>query len=198
MNGTGIVILAAGNSSRLGRPKQLLAWQDNLLVQRITAESFKAALQPVVVVTGANAAAVSEALTAYDVISTFNQNWRQGMGSSIAIGIAHLLLLDAELENVIIAVCDQPFVTADLFSELYRRKAETGRNIVACSYEDTVGTPVLFGKKYFEKLRNFSGEEGAKKLLKLFASDVAEVSFPEGAIDIDTDQDYLDFLNMQQ
>ena len=89
---------------------------------------------------------------------------------------------------------DQPFVTADLFNNLIEQKENSDRLIIASSYENTVGTPVLFDRKYFDSLSSLKGSEGAKKLLKQFQDDVATVAFPLGGVDIDTQEDYRKLL----
>ncbi len=190
MNETGIIILAAGSSSRLGKPKQLLSYQNKSLIEHITGEAVKANLHPIVIVTGANAEQVSLALNKKDEEIVYNEHWQQGMASSIVAGISKMLLLDDDVEAALIAVCDQPFVTAELLQALINKKAETGKGIVACTYADTAGTPVLFDRKYFIDLQQLKGEEGAKKLLKLYEADLVTVSFPQGSIDIDTEADY--------
>jgi len=80
---------------------------------------------------------------------------------------------------------------------LIQKKVETGKGIVASTYADTIGTPVLFDRNYFKYLQDLKGEEGAKKLLKMYNNDVATVSFPQGSIDIDTEEDYKKLLNQQ-
>ena len=198
MNKTGIIILAAGSSTRLGKPKQLLSYQNKSLIEHITGEAVKTNLYPIVIVTGANAEQVLIALNKENAEIVYNEHWQEGMASSIVAGISKMLLLDNTVEAALIAVCDQPFVTAELLKELIKKKAETGKGIIACTYADTAGTPVLFDSKYFIPLQQLKGSEGAKKLLKLYEADVATVSFPKGNIDIDTIEDYKNLLNYQQ
>jgi molybdenum cofactor cytidylyltransferase len=198
MSGTGITILAAGNSSRLGRPKQLLPYQNKSLLEHITSEAIKAKLYPVVVVTGANAGQVSVPLYNKDVTIVYNERWVEGMASGIVAGLSKALLINDKLQNVIIAVCDQPFVSAALFRELINIKEETGKGIVACTYAGTIGTPVLFHHTYFRELQSLKGSEGAKGIVKKYIDYVATVSFPHGSIDIDTEEDYQNLLNQEQ
>jgi molybdenum cofactor cytidylyltransferase len=194
MTKTGIIILAAGSSSRLGRPKQLLLYHDKPLIQYIVAEAIKAKLYPVIVVTGANTEQISAVLDKEAIELVYNEHWQEGMGSGIVVGISKLLSLNREMEAVIISVCDQPFLSAALFQELVEKKSNTGKGIIACNYADTTGTPVLFERPYFETLLRLKGEEGAKRILKLYEHDVATVPFPQGNIDIDTEEDYKNLL----
>lgn len=190
---TAIVILAAGNSSRLGKPKQLLPYRQKTLIEHIVAEALQTCV-PVAVVTGAAANEVAACLKNNDVVLVNNPQWQSGMASGIAVGIAKALSLNGQLRRIILAVCDQPYVTTALFKKLVATQQQTGKGIIACGYADTVGTPVLFTALYFEQLKNLSGAEGAKKLLKTYGDDVATVSFMEGRIDIDTEEDYQKLL----
>ncbi len=193
MNATGIIILAAGNSSRLRRPKQLLSYQGKTLLQHIIDEALAAQLHPVVVVTGANSELISQSIYP-PVRIAFNQNWQEGMASGIAAGTRALLATENIIEAVILAVCDQPFVSSELFLQLINVQKQTGKGIVASHYANTMGTPVLFTQYYFSQLINLWGKGGAKQLLETNQEDVASVSFPKGNIDIDTEDDYEDLL----
>ncbi len=120
------------------------------------------------------------------------------MASGIVKGLLKMLSLTSKVPNgLIISVCDQPFVSAKLFHQLREMKYKTGKGIIACGYADTTGTPVLFANKYFESLLQLKGKEGAKKLLKIYEADVAIISFPEGTIDIDTEEDYKKLIEYE-
>jgi molybdenum cofactor cytidylyltransferase len=189
MSKTGIIILAAGNSSRLGRPKQLLPYRGKTLLTHTTTEALNAGVHPVVVVTGAFHAEVSAALRGQPLSIVFNPIWQDGMASGIVIGLSSMLSLQQDVDSVIIAVCDQPFISSALLLELVSTNDTSGKGVVACAYADNVGTPVLFNRNYFEELVALSGSEGAKKLLKQHLDDLATVAFPDGDIDIDTVED---------
>ena len=189
---TGIIILAAGSSTRLGKPKQLLVFQGKTLIERIILEAKKAELNPIVVITGAHSEAVSKVLENLMIDVEYNDQWQQGMGSGIVKGI--LKISKSDTDSVIISVCDQPYVSANLLNRLIKRKIETNKGIVSSAYSGIIGTPVLFGKEYFEKLLLLKGHEGAKSLLKLYISDTADIPFDEGKFDIDTVEDYNNLL----
>jgi len=191
----GIIILAAGNSSRLGEPKQLLRYNSKSLIWHVAEEAVTAIGNPVIIVTGSNHELIFNEINTLPVQLVYNENWQQGMAFSISTGLNALLNTHSSMSGVIIAVSDQPFVTAALFSDLIKIAESTSKGIAASSYDDTLGTPVLFQKQYFEHLLNLKGSEGAKKLLKLFKEDVAKVPFPLGRIDIDTKEDYANLIN---
>jgi len=195
MNSTGIIILAAGSSSRFGSTKQLVHFKGKTLLQHTIEEATEAGAEPIVVVTGANADEVSKEIKSEKAEIVFDKDWEQGIASGIVIGLKMVITLDNKIEKVIIAVCDQPFISSSLFQQLYQKQNEIAKYIVACCYADTIGTPALFTQKYFDVLMKLKGDEGAKKLMKTYSEDVAMVDFPKGYIDIDTKEDYENLLN---
>jgi molybdenum cofactor cytidylyltransferase len=188
MSNTGIIILAAGSSSRMDEPKQLLSYKNKTFLQHIVSEAKFADLDPIVCVTGFQAERVGANISGMGADIVFNADWAEGMGSGIASGIKHILHTD--LDAIILAVSDQPHVSADLFRKMETLKASSGKGIVACAYAGTLGTPVLFGKDYFDRLKLLNGNEGAKKIVQLNLNDVSSIEFEKGSVDIDTKQDY--------
>jgi molybdenum cofactor cytidylyltransferase len=195
MNKTGIVILAAGNSSRLGRPKQLLPFRGKTLIAHVVTEALAADLAPLVVVTGAYQAEICNALKGQTAEIVHNPHWKTGMASGIMVGLLAALDIDLHLQGVMVAVCDQPYIFAELFRSMLKEQSVSGKGMIACTYGGTSGTPVLFGERYFTELSALSGDGGAKRLLKRFADDVATVPFPKGEIDIDTAEDFEQLIN---
>jgi len=189
-----IIILAAGNSSRLGEPKQLLRYQGKTLIGHMTQAAIESEISCVIVVTGSNAPLVDEALQGLSNQSVYNPNWPSGMASSIAAGLTKLMKLHPNIAGAIFAVSDQPFVSVNLFNALIHTALEKNMGIVASEYGDTFGTPVLFSSKYFPALLTLTGAEGAKKLVKKFADDATSIPFPLGSVDIDTQEDYQKLL----
>ena len=192
----GIIILAAGNSSRLGEPKQLLRFKGKSLIRNVTEAALAVQPDNVVVVTGATEALVSLELKNLKIHFAHNADWPEGMGSSIRCGLGKLLLLDPKTDFVILAVSDQPFVTSEVFQNLVAKSKTTDNSIIACTYKGIIGTPVLFKKQHFDALFHLKGAEGAKKLLKQFERDVLSVSFLQGEVDIDTKEDYENLLEL--
>jgi len=195
MNSTGIIILAAGSSSRFGSTKQLVHFKGKTLLQHTIEEATEAGAEPIIVVTGANANEISKEIKNEKIEIVFNKDWEQGMALGIIIGLKKAISLNNKMEKAIIAVCDQPFISSSLFQQLYQKQNESAKYIVACCYADTIGTPALFTQKYFDVLMKLKGDEGAKKLMKTYSEDVATVDFPKGYIDIDTKEDYENLLN---
>ncbi len=182
---------------RLGMPKQLLPFKGRTLIENVVDEAISASLNPVVIVTGYDASKIKNLLLNKPVYIQYNEAWKTGMASGIVCGLRALHNVDANTESVILAVCDQPYICADLFRQMVKQQQQSGKNIVACGYAGTRGVPVLYSSKYFHQLQQLRGEGGTKKLLQRFEDDVAVVDFPPGAIDIDTMADYEKLLGTE-
>lgn len=187
----GVIILAAGESGRLGKPKQLLPYHNKTLLRNIVDAALALDQSFTIVVTGAEKNAVEKELEDTRLIIHYNEDWQSGMASSILHGVRELMRLQPEVNACILTVCDQPFVTTEVLRGLVEKHEQKGKGIVASSYSGAAGTPVLFSSAYFDKLMNLKGQEGAKKLLNSYAGDVSLVPFDKGEIDIDTPDDYL-------
>jgi len=192
---TAIIILAAGNSSRLGRPKQLLDFNGKTLVAHTVDAASCLESVKVAVVTGSDASEIEKELSDRNGIIIENPDWHQGMGRSISYGLQAILEIMPELDAAVFCVCDQPYVNAAVFSALLSEAATSNKGIVASSYSGTVGTPVLFRKLYFDQLLQLDGESGAKKIIEKHLTDARLIPFEKGAIDIDTAEDYENLLH---
>jgi molybdenum cofactor cytidylyltransferase len=187
----GAVILAAGESSRFGQPKQLVQFRGRALIDNVVDAAKKASCDPIIVVTGSDSAKIIAALKDNKVISTIeNRRWRVGMGSSIRAGMRHLIKIASETRAVILLVCDQPFVTASTVAGLIDSWSVTGKSVVASSYVNTLGVPALFDSSCFIELLGLKDDRGAKSVIQSNPDRVAAFPFPEGACDIDTVEDY--------
>lgn len=178
----------------MGSPKQLLPYQNNNLLQHAIDTASGTGFSPVIVVLGARANEIVPTMKNDNIITAENEEWQEGLGSSVRAGISTLMKYTPEADSVILMLCDQPFVTSALLKQLAETKAATNKNIIASMYRDTAGVPVLFDGSFFPDLLQLRGQEGAKKLLLQYAEDVATVLFPEGAVDIDTPEDYQTLL----
>jgi molybdenum cofactor cytidylyltransferase len=186
---TATIILAAGASTRLGRAKQSLIYNGKSLLQRAIDTAVDAQLGPVLVVLGANQEEIRHEVNNVALIVE-NSRSNEGMATSIAAGVTRTLQEFDAVDDIILMVCDQPFVSEKLLQHLVTTKNSTQQPIVACAYNDTVGVPVLFDKTFFPSLLSLQGEEGGKKILLNHPDAIATIPFPGGAIDIDTAADY--------
>jgi len=190
MGKIGAVILAAGESSRLGQPKQLIQFRGKSLLHRIVDAAKKARCSPTVAVIGSDREEVERELKAEGAIIVENENWRLGIGTSIRVGMRRLIDKAPTLEAVVLLVCDQPFVDARAIARLIRLREKTKRAIVASRYANTLGVPALFDRSCFQELLALDNATGAKTVILSNRERVAEFPFPEGKIDIDTASDY--------
>ncbi len=186
----GILVLAAGSSSRLGRPKQLLPYRGQTLLQHAVEAAVNSTLQPVVVVLGAGADELRPALVAYPVEVALNLDWEGGMGGSLRVGMETLLAGGRDPEAVVVILCDQPFVVEAIPCGLAAAFRRTACPVVACEYGATVGVPALFSRAIFPELLALEGTRGAQSIISRDPARVHHVVFPPGAVDIDTVEDY--------
>jgi molybdenum cofactor cytidylyltransferase len=184
------VILAGGGSSRLGRPKQLLVYQDKTLLQHAIDIARRASVQSIIVVLGSGFELLINQIDAAGLHIVKNENWQTGIASSITCGITALQDITLGTDAAILMVCDQPFITSLLLDDLLTAQKAGGKPIVASEYGNTVGIPALFHKSLFPQLLGLEGDSGAKKIMQQYPELLATIPFPLGDIDIDTLDDY--------
>ena len=194
MNSCGIVILAAGASTRLGKPKQLLQYHGKTLLAHTIHEAVNSNADAVVVILGKDANLFKKEIDEKKVRVATNSSWEEGMASSLRLGLDTLFKDKPYIDAVIFIVCDQPHISSSILNELITTQQKTTKQIVTCNYGDSIGPPALFHKKYFGELMKLSGDTGARKIIEQNMNDVTTILFPEGKIDIDTNEDY-DELN---
>ena len=190
---TGIILLAAGSSTRLGRAKQLIEFQGKTLIKKAIEEAQNSQADCLVLVLGSNPELIQ---TGFDTSSTpyiINADWQNGMSSSMQAGLRFLMEKEV-IDQVLLMLCDQPFVDASLLDQLITAKETSGKGIVAAAYSNTLGVPALFDKRYFEELLQLTGSEGAKKVIFNHQAEVHALDFPLGAVDLDTEEDVSQFL----
>lgn len=189
MRSVGALILAAGGSSRFGRPKQLISYQGETLVARGVRIAAVAGCGPIAVVLGGSGAEIARELQSTSAIIVQNNNWESGLGTSIRTGVLALLSSAPELDAIVLVACDQPRVEAATISALISQQQRSGKPIVASQYAGTVGVPVLFTRLLFAELLALPDDSGAKPLVEAHLPNVAAIPFADGAIDIDTPAD---------
>ena len=193
-NSYAVIILAAGSSGRLGRPKQLLPFKNKPLLQYLIDEAKNTLADTVIVVLGANAEIIKNELQTDNIHIAINENWKEGMSSSIRCGINELQTTNPAVDAALLMVCDQPFVTTALLNELIVSHRNTKKHIVTCSYDETTGPPALFDKILFPELLQLEGDAGARKIVQQNTDEVVSVPFSKGVIDIDTATDYQNLI----
>jgi len=184
------VILAAGSSSRMGRPKQTLSYRGESLLRRVARAALGAGCRPVVVVTGAAAELSRRELEGLGVREVFNQRWETGMASSVRAGVEALLNADPDAAAAVLLLCDQPHVTAEVISGLVAAHRANGSPVVASVYGGSFGVPALFARALFAELARLEGAAGAKRVIKRHAAEAHFLPFPGGEVDVDTPDDF--------
>ena len=174
------VVLAAGGSSRLGSPKQLVRLGGENLLERAVRVAREAGCGPVVVVLGASYAEVLANSVLGDVVTVINDKWEEGMASSIRLGVGALGFCAKGAEGVVLTTCDQPAVTVKHLSRLMLRA-----EVKASRYAGRNGIPAFFPKKYFDELMALTGDKGARELLMTARSE----ELVGGELDVDTVED---------
>jgi molybdenum cofactor cytidylyltransferase len=185
-----ILIIAAGQSKRLGSPKQLLVFEGETLINRQIRIITSAVDVPVYLVLGAHATSIKAQLKDHEVTVVINDQWQEGMASSIRVGVDAIMNKNPSIDGVMIVVCDQPFLDASIIQSIFSLQKSSLQSIVACSYDGIIGTPVLFHKTMFEKLLALEGDIGARKIINDNPDEVSILSFEKGIVDIDTLEDY--------
>lgn len=188
MSSVGLLLLAAGSSSRLGRSKQLLRFEGQSLLRRAAEAAVGSGCSPVVVVLGAQAEAHRSELEGLPVQPVLNPHWEQGMGSSLRCGMQALGQAPG-VEAVVVAVCDQPHVRAEHLAALVQAWRTQGQPMVASQYAGTVGVPALFHRSLFAELAALPPQAGAKVVLQRQPTQVTLWPLPEAAVDVDTPED---------
>lgn len=184
------ILLAAGESRRLGQPKQLVAVGREVLLERAMRVAREAGAGPIFVVLGAHFAPICARIDFQDAIPVLNDAWQLGIATSIHAGLRELDVRAPESSCALLMTCDQPRLTASHLRKLIAAfQAQPAPSIVASSYDGTRGTPAIFSRILFPNLLALTGDKGARSVIAAKASGVAEVPFAGGEIDIDEPAD---------
>jgi CTP:molybdopterin cytidylyltransferase MocA len=185
-----VVILAAGGSRRMGRPKQLVEIEGQSLVRRAAEAALAAGSGSVHVVVGAEVIRVRAALDGLPVELVVNDAWKEGMASSIRAAIEAIERRDRPAETLTLMLCDQPGVSDDVLRRLLEAYRATRAPVVASRYPEGPGVPALFHAELFPALKSLGGDVGARHLIRHLDRDVVTIPFAL-TDDIDTPSDVL-------
>jgi molybdenum cofactor cytidylyltransferase len=188
------ILLAAGSSSRMGRSKQLLPLEDTTVLRHAAKIVLASSLSEIRVVLGSGAEEHKHEIEDLPVHIITNNEWANGMGSSIKSALRHILASKINTDAIIILVCDQVMLTTDHINRMLDKFKENIQSIIASEYDDTIGVPVLFNKNLFDRIMKLKDHQGAKVILQELPNLVVSISFPNGKIDLDTPEDYQSFL----
>jgi molybdenum cofactor cytidylyltransferase len=183
------IVLAAGGSVRMRQPKQLLPIGDRPMVRRVVEAACEAELAQVVVVVGAHADAVQQALANLPVDIVVNEAWAEGLSTSVRAGLA---ALRPRIQAALMVLADQPALTSGLLKTLVARYRATGAPIVAPFFRGRRGNPILFDRALFAELLAVEGDQGGRAVVARHQQGMERVEVDDPAVltDIDTRQDY--------
>ena len=185
---TAAIILAAGGSKRLGRPKQLLDWFGVPFIRKVIDTAIEANLYPIVVVTGAYFEEVESVITGKDVIITKNEAWQTGQSSSLISGIR--ALNDFSFDSFVFMLCDQPQVPAELIKKMIMTAHDSKIKIVSSSVNQKSCPPILFKRECTTELLKLKGDQGGKSLINRYETRLIEWEDKRIILDVDTEKDY--------
>jgi molybdenum cofactor cytidylyltransferase len=183
------IVLAAGSATRMGELKQLLPVGEQPMVRRVTEAICTTGLAQVVVVVGAQAEAVTSALSGLPVDIVVNKAWAGGMSTSLRAGLG---VLHPEIRAALVALADQPGLTPGLLQTLIGRYHASHKLIVAPVYRGRRGNPVLFDRALFPELLAVEGDQGGREIITRYQDETEGVEVDDPAViqDVDTRQDY--------
>lgn len=190
MNQIGIVILAAGNAKRMKQSKQLLPWGNSSLLGNVITNVLSTDADEVFVVLGAYKDEIKERTDLSQVITLVNENWQQGLGSTIAIATAEIDKKYPNISAVLLVLADQPFISSSHLNKMIELHKKDKEAIIMTKKDDYKGVPVLFPKKYFSELILLSNDEGAKQIINRNKNGVKELVTNDDTTDIDTFETY--------
>lgn len=186
------LILAAGGSSRLGRPKQLEPWGDLPLLGHVVMQTASFPVDEVWVVLGANYEEILDQVPFGDAGIVENPEWEEGIASSIRVGLDALLQL-SRCEVALIVIGDQPNVSSEVVEELLISHKRSKHPVSVPKYRYSRGNPVVVDRSLWPRLMSLEGDDGASRLWQAHPEWVNEVWFSElGPRDVDTETDVIE------
>ncbi|HEV2215345.1 MAG TPA: nucleotidyltransferase family protein [Terracidiphilus sp.] len=184
------ILLAAGESRRLGQPKQLVAVGRELLLERALRVAREAQAHPLLVVLGAHFASIRARINFQDAVPILNEDWQRGISTSIRAGLRELDARAPQYACALFITCDQPCLTAaHLRALIAAHQAHAAPAIAASSYQGAYGTPAIFPRELFPQLHALEGDKGARALINSALCPVVVCPFAGGEIDIDEPSD---------
>ena len=188
------IILAAGESKRMGEPKQLMPFGQSTILEKAIDNLLSSAVNEIIVVLGYKAEEVLKTIATKPVKIAINPDYKQGMSTSI---IAGLSLIARQAQAVMLALGDQPLVDSQTINQLIEEFYNHDKGIVVPTYHGKRGHPVIFAIKYKQKLLELTGDIGGREVIKDHPDDILEVAVDSESVisDIDTINDYRSQLS---
>lgn len=183
------IVLAAGLSTRMGKQKLLLPYKGKTIVEKVVENILNSGISNVLVILGANKDELTEVLKVWPVKTLWNEDFREGMHSSVVFGVKSL---SSNAKAVLIFLGDQPFISGNVVGNVCEAWKSSGKGIIIPLFEGKRGHPTLYDMKYRTELSNLDPEVGLRSVARKFPEDVFELETfcPEIVRDIDTPDDY--------
>ena len=191
-----VVVLAAGGSTRLGRPKQLVEFNGKHLLDHALDKVDLLGFQTKILVLGAKREEIMDKIDSNGFKVVVNTHWEQGMASSIKVGLEAAMAEEEGLDHVLFLVSDQPFLERTNLIKLVHAQLTKNPKATYSKYGDSIGVPAIFSKEAFPLLMQLEGDEGAKKLIHLKDFDYGTEVFSKGGFDVDTEEDVQQLKQM--
>jgi len=194
MGGIWSIILAAGESKRMGFPKMLLSFNGTTMIETVIGNVTRSNVDNVLIVLGAN----SDAITGLDINMSvrycYNDSYKEGMLSSVLCGFRNL---PSDFEAVLVFQGDQPLIPPNVINKVIETYRLSGKGIVIPVYNGKRGHPLLIDKKYNDEIEKLNTREGLRSLAYQFSDDVLEVETDDPGIlrDFDTYEEYKEEIN---
>ena len=196
------ILLAAGLSTRMGEPKQLLPFRGSTIIQTVVNNMLQAKFDEVIVILGHCADRIQPVINDLPVKTVINPNYHDGMLTSVQAGVRSIHnITDCNQFAFSIMLVDQPLISSAVIDNVIDAYISNDKGIVLPSYKNRRGHPVIFNKKYVnEILKLGSDSEGVRTLYKLHTNDIHYVNVDTNAIlrDIDNKEDYKNILSAHE
>lgn len=175
----------------MGTPKQLLPWAGGTLLGHAVTKAKEIANDTIMVVLGSHSEEINPTLANESVTVTVHNDWKKGLGTSIAWGVSQLVQRESQCDGILIMLADQPLITSDYLSSILSRFKPEEQFIIATTYSDQkLGVPALFDRCYFEELMQLTGDKGAKEIMQKQKDKLVLLHAEAMLADIDTLDDY--------
>jgi molybdenum cofactor cytidylyltransferase len=195
MTGIWAIVLAAGESKRMGSPKMLLPWKEKTVIEQVVKNALSSEVNGTVVVLGADGDMIKSVTSRYDVVHCHNADYKSGMLSSVRCGFN---ALPEDCTAVVVMPGDQPMISTVEINRVIAARMESGKGIVMPAYRGRRGHPLLIDGSYRDEVMALPENEGLRALAARYPGDVfeAETDDPSVLRDIDTRDDYLNELKI--
>ena len=191
MSKLAVLLLAAGSSSRMGVPKQLLKWNNTTLLNHAINTVKQISKNEIVLVLGAHYDDINSKVDANNISVIYNENWEKGLGNSIAYGIKFIIESLPDIDSVLIMLADQPLIDSSYLNKMIENYQLNPDKIICTSYQNKrLGVPAIFNKTKFEELSKLNHDKGAKDLLNMNPENILFLDGTDLISDIDTIEDY--------